>query len=593
MQDDPAGAAPQDDQESDLTVATGATEASRLAALHLLEVLDTEPEQCFDDVSLLAAQLCSAPMAGVSLVDGDRQWFKSRWRIPVLETPREMSFCTHALDAPEPLVVPDLRDDDRFAGLPQVTHPRYGVRFYAGAPLITRDGHALGTLCVFDVVPRVLNAQQLEQLQALARQVVSLLEFRRHAARLAHEVTARESAEAALRDSRRVLDGVLAYAGVGIYATDRDGRYLLANTAVHRLARKPEGELLGRTHADAFPPDAAAEYAAHDAQVWADGLRQSFPEHAVHPDGDLHTYLAVKFPLYDDDQQMYAVAGVSTDITELTEERRARTESEQRWRALVEHSPAGIAVIAADGRFLYANPPALALVGASSEHEVVGLPATTLMAPSVTDRAVTALRGVLRTGTPLIAKRGTLRRLDGGLVAVDVSVVPVTHLGEQALQIEMRDTSAQAEAELALRAQTEVLQFSEQRFQVTFTRNPAGLAVLSPTGRVLQANPALCVLLQQSAHDLQDLLTLLSPESQATLLELARSALAQPGTTTSSEHPVTLVDGRRLRLVLTLTALDDPRDGACLLLQAEETAARRTTELPLSAGAGGQAPPPG
>ena len=585
MGNDIADAFPTGGPDGDRAAAGDALEASRLAALHLYDVLDTEPEQSFDDVSQLAAQLCSAPMAGISLVDGDRQWFKSQWRIPVLETPREMSFCAHALGAPEPLVVPDLREDVRFAHLPQVTHPENGVRFYAGAPLITGDGYALGTLCVFDVVPRVLTARQLEQLQVLAGQVVNQLELRRHAARLALEVTARESAEAALVDSRRVLDGVLAYAGVGIYAMDRDGRYLLANTAVHRLARKPEGELLGRTHADAFPPDAAAEYAAHDAQVWATGLRQSFPEHAVHPNGDLHTYLAVKFPLYDDDQQMYAVAGVSSDITELTEERRARAESEQKWRALVEHSPAGIAVIAADGRYLYANPPALALMGASTEQEVIGLPSTTLTPPKLIDRAVTAMRGVLRTGTPLIAQRGTLRRLDGGLVAISVSVVPITHLGEQALQIEMRDTSAQAEAELALRGQTEVLQFSEQRFRATFTHNPAGLALLSPTGRVLQVNPALCVLLQQSEQDLldlPDLLTLISPESQATFAELAGSSLAQPGTTTSSEHPVTLVDGRRLWLVVTLTALDDPRDGACLLLQAEDTAVRRPNELRLS-----------
>jgi len=535
------------------TAAADAHEDRRLAALRGLDILDTEPEQCFDDISLLAAQLCGAPLAGVSLVDSDRQWFKSRLHIPQPQTPREMSFCTDALDSDGALVVPDLREDPRFSALPQVTHPKYGVRFCAGAPLITRDGYALGTLCVFDLVPRTRTPQQVDQLQALARQVVSQLELRRNATRLAEEVAARKTAETALRDSRRVLDGVLAYAGVGIYAQDRGGRYLLTNTAVHRLAQQPDGGLLGLTYADAFAPDVAAEYEAHDAQVWATGRRETFAERAVHPSGNVHTYLAVKFPLYDDSGEVYAVAGVSTDITELTEERRKRAESEQRWRALVEHSPAGIAVIAADGRLLYANPPALSLVGASTQEELVGLPLTTLVPEDSGERAVLLLRRVLHTRTPVIARRGSLRRLDGGLIAVDVSVVPITHLGEQALQIELRDMSAQAAAEQALRKQTEVLQSSEQRFRTTFTNNPAGLTVLSPSRRVLQVNPALCRLLRRPESELlelQDLLTLTSPADQRAFAKLAAQALAQPGTSSSSERRVPLVDGRRLSTVM-------------------------------------------
>lgn len=153
-------------------------EANRLEALTRLAILDTEPEQRFDDIVKLARQLCQVPIALVSLIDRDRQWFKACVGLNVTQTHRDLAFCAHAILAPgELLVVQDARTDPRFAESPLVLGEPH-IRFYAGAPIVSHDGQALGTVCVIDREPRTLDAQQVEALQALARQTALLLQLR-------------------------------------------------------------------------------------------------------------------------------------------------------------------------------------------------------------------------------------------------------------------------------------------------------------------------------------------------------------------------------------------------------------------------------
>jgi anti-sigma regulatory factor (Ser/Thr protein kinase) len=157
---------------------TTTDEGQRLAALRNYDILDTAPELAFDDLTLLASHICETPIAAITLVDTDRQWFKSRIGLDVAETPRSVSFCTHAIKQRTIMVVPDASKDERLRDNPQVTGDSH-IRFYAGAPLITPDGYALGTLCVVDRVVRTLTAEQLEALDALRRQVEAQLELRR------------------------------------------------------------------------------------------------------------------------------------------------------------------------------------------------------------------------------------------------------------------------------------------------------------------------------------------------------------------------------------------------------------------------------
>ena len=156
-------------------------EAERLEALRRYQILDTPPERALDDITSLAAHICEAPTALITFVDADRQWFKSRhgWADP--ESSREISFCAHAIVAADggELVVPDASQDPRFSENPFVTGEPPLVRFYAGVPLLTPEGQALGALCVIDRRPRVLTTGQMEALRALRRLVDDHLTMRR------------------------------------------------------------------------------------------------------------------------------------------------------------------------------------------------------------------------------------------------------------------------------------------------------------------------------------------------------------------------------------------------------------------------------
>jgi anti-sigma regulatory factor (Ser/Thr protein kinase) len=172
------------------------SEAERLAALRRYRILDTDPERAFDDLALLASQICGTPIALITLVDAERQWFKARVGVSVQETSRSVSFCAHAIRQHGLFVVPDAQRDDAFRDNPMVTGDPH-IRFYAGAPLVTHDGQALGTLCVIDRVPRTLTREQSEALVALKRQAEAQIELRGNLGELKEALAARDQAEEA------------------------------------------------------------------------------------------------------------------------------------------------------------------------------------------------------------------------------------------------------------------------------------------------------------------------------------------------------------------------------------------------------------
>jgi PAS domain S-box-containing protein len=175
-------------------------DVQRLEALRAYAVLDTPAEQPYDDLTLLAAHICQTPMASVSFVDEDRQWFKSRIGLQVSETSRDIAFCAHTiLHKDQIFEVCDAEADPRFLASPLVTADPH-IRFYAGAPLIAPNGHALGALCVMDRAPRKLTSEQVAALQALSRQVISQLELRRQTGELAKEGAERRRAQALLSE---------------------------------------------------------------------------------------------------------------------------------------------------------------------------------------------------------------------------------------------------------------------------------------------------------------------------------------------------------------------------------------------------------
>ena len=186
-----------------------ADEETRLQALDSFRILDSLPEQSYDDIVTLAAHICGVPVALISLIDSERQWFKAKVGLEVPQTPRELAFCAHAILNPAAIMeVPDATQDPRFAHNPLVTGEP-GIRFYAGAPLVTPSGSALGTLCIIDKVPRRLTPAMATALQALARQVVRLLELRRALAELEALAQAQQERQQQLEATQKRLDQVI------------------------------------------------------------------------------------------------------------------------------------------------------------------------------------------------------------------------------------------------------------------------------------------------------------------------------------------------------------------------------------------------
>ncbi len=318
-------------------------ETGRIKALRRYEILDTESEQEFDDLTLLASQICETPVALISLVDSDRQWFKAKVGVGVSETSRDISFCAHAILGNDLMVVPDASADERFADSPLVTtDPK--IRFYAGAPLVTSDGFSLGTICVVDRVPREITDDQQAALRALSRQVVRQLELRR---RLLTE--RRESADT-LRERERSLRLVVEQMPAVLWSTDRNLIFTSSVGAGLAALNLRPNEAIGvslteyfQTRDPEFPPLVAHRRALMGQPstfeiTWLDRAFETHVEPLRNPDGTIK-----------------GAIGVALDVTERKKAEEELARSVSLLRATLDSTDDGILVVNQDGKFVSYN----------------------------------------------------------------------------------------------------------------------------------------------------------------------------------------------------------------------------------------------
>ncbi|PYX06698.1 MAG: hypothetical protein DMG85_12755 [Acidobacteria bacterium] len=346
----------------------------RLQALRSYRILDSPPESQFDDVAALAANICGAPIAMVSLVDADRQWFKAKTGLTASEMSRDVAFCAHAILQRDLFIVPDATKDERFSANPLVTAAP-NIRFYAAAPLIAPDGYALGTLCVIDHVPRNLSDQQQQALRVLSSQLVSQLEARRTKSDLERVTAESEEAAESLRASEEFKSRLIACSRDCIKVLDLEGRLVFMNEGGKEVLEICDvAPFLNSSWIDFWQGEdrEAARAAVEAARAGKTGRFVGY--FATRITGQPRWWDIVVSPILDARGQPERILALSRDVTEHKQDEKALREAHQFNKEIIQGAAEGIIVYDSELRYQLFNPFMERLTGKPAV-ELLGKPA--------------------------------------------------------------------------------------------------------------------------------------------------------------------------------------------------------------------------
>ena len=447
-----------------------ANEAERLAALHRYRILDTPPEAAFDRITSLAARLFKMPIALVSLVDESRGWFKSRYGFDWQEMPRDATFCSFALLHDDVLMIPDAQQNTRFACNPFV-QSEPGIRFYAGAPLLTHDDFNLGTLCLLDTQPHeALSLEQQTMLADLAAIVVDELELRLAALQMAQQKLARRENEAQLQRALQV-----GRMGTWDWSV-KSGRITWSEGHFTLLGLQPnECEPSYKIWLNSLHPEDRESTEAALQRAMTDRLEYRHEYRTIWRDGSIHWVEARGDWLYDAVGQPDRVVGVLIDITERKQAESALRESETLYRVLVEAIPQFVWITSAEGQNEYVNQQFCNYTGLTVQ-QMLSLDWLSIIHPD--DLAMTRDRWLSAVKTGLFYEiEYRFRRADGtyrwflgqGIPLKDeqgqalkwfgtcTNIEPQKKIEEARLQLFEQEQAARASAEQANRIKDEFL----------------------------------------------------------------------------------------------------------------------------------------
>jgi|GEM_PF-1316694 len=490
-------------------VGEGASQASRAAdtneslrqqVLQRYAILDTPPQACFDRIVRIAAQAFKVPIALISLVDKERLWCKARCGLEQAEFPLADTFCDHTIAEASLLVVPDATRDQRFRHKPLVTG-EHGLHFYAAAPLQSPEGVTVGTLCVFDRAARHdFDACQAALLEDMAALVVDQLEAQskvvhRFAERETQALTLAQQSQNKLEQSQRFMSTVLESIEDGIVACDADGQLSLFNAATRRFHGLPEHPLppdAWAEHYDLFCPDGKTPLPTAEIPLFRalQGEQVRDAEMMVIPkSGSPRRLRATGRALYDPSGHKLGAVVSMHDITE-------KVHAEARFRHLYNHTPALMHSIDTEGYIISVSDYWLETLGYRRD-EVIGRRLTEFMTEDCYLEAV-------HVHLPAFLRQGYCRDIPHTFVkkSGDVMHVLLSAIADRNQRGDItRSLSVMVDVTEQSRLQTE-LRHSERQFRSAFEASPHAMALVSPEGRFLQVNPALCHLLGYSESEL-------------------------------------------------------------------------------------------